>query len=95
MYDEDGLINRHYYEMAALTELRNHIRSGDISVVGSRQHKDFDEYLVSKQEWVDARTSGIRLAVSLSPEEYLQEIASGKSIKPHFAFRMGTYQLSW
>lgn len=73
VYDEDGLINRHYYEMAALTELRNHIRSGDISVVGSKQHKDFDEYLVSKQEWSDARTSGTRLAVSLSSEEYLQE----------------------
>ncbi|WHY88642.1 hypothetical protein QNH39_12725 [Neobacillus novalis] len=24
VYDDDGSINRHYYEMAALTELRNH-----------------------------------------------------------------------
>ncbi|MDQ0271188.1 hypothetical protein J2S17_003076 [Cytobacillus purgationiresistens] len=34
VYEEDGTINRHYYEMAALTELRNHVRSGDISIVG-------------------------------------------------------------
>ncbi|CCF16854.1 transposase family protein [Brevibacillus laterosporus GI-9] len=34
VYDEEGNINRHYYEMAALTELKNHIRSGDVSVVG-------------------------------------------------------------
>ena len=35
--------------MVALTELKNHIRSGDISVVGSRLHKDFEEYLVPKK----------------------------------------------
>lgn len=49
VYGDDGIINRHYYEMAALTELKNHIRSGDISVVGSRLHKDFEEYLVPKK----------------------------------------------
>lgn len=49
VYDEDGTINRHYYEMAVLTELRNSIRSGNISISGSRQHKDFDEYLISKR----------------------------------------------
>ncbi|GAA3332572.1 hypothetical protein GCM10020331_093240 [Ectobacillus funiculus] len=51
VYDEDGNINRHYYELAALTELRNHIRSGDIFVDGSRQHKAFDDYLVSQDDW--------------------------------------------
>ncbi|MFZ3589729.1 hypothetical protein ACOI1C_10705 [Bacillus sp. DJP31] len=38
--------NRHYYEMSVLTELRNLVRSGDMSIVGSRQYKDFHEYLV-------------------------------------------------
>lgn len=46
----DGTINRHYYEMAVLTELRNYVRSGDVSIVGSRQHKDFEEYLVPKAD---------------------------------------------
>jgi TnpA family transposase len=70
--DEEGNINRHYYEMAALTELRNHIRSGDIWVMGSRQHKDFEEYLVSKTEWENQFVEN-KLAVSTSVEEYLQE----------------------
>ena len=59
--------------MAALSELRNQIRSGDVFVVGSRQHKDFDEYLVSKEEWDTRRFQGTRLAVSMNVEEYLEE----------------------
>jgi TnpA family transposase len=70
---EDGTINRHYYELAALTELKNSIRSGDISVVGSRHHKDFKEYLVSEGEWSVVSKSGIRLAVGLSYNEYIKE----------------------
>lgn len=73
VYDEDGYINRQYYEMATLNELRNHIRSGDVWVVGSRLHKDFEEYLVSKREWGEIKTIGTRLAVSLSAEEYIRE----------------------
>ncbi|OPX84620.1 MAG: Tn3 transposase DDE domain protein [Pelotomaculum sp. PtaB.Bin117] len=73
VYDEDGNINRRFYEMAALTELRNSVRSGDVSIVGSRQHKDFDEYIFSREEWEIARTAGTRLAVSLSVDEYLEE----------------------
>lgn len=71
--DEAGTINRHYYEIAALTELRNHIRSGDVSVVGSRLHKDFEEYLVPKDEWIATRSTETRLAVRSSAEEYLEE----------------------
>lgn len=70
VFEDDGSINRHYYEMAALTELKNGIRSGDISVVGSRQHKDFEEYLVSNDEWHNSNT---RLAVSLSFDDYISE----------------------
>ncbi|UOQ93332.1 Tn3 family transposase [Halobacillus shinanisalinarum] len=73
VYDEDGAINRHYYEMAALTELKNHIRSGDISVVGSRQHKDIEDYFVTKQEWHTDCTKGIKLAVPISAGNYLTE----------------------
>ncbi len=73
VFDSKGNINRHYFEMAALTELRNGIRSGDISVVGSRRHKDFNDYLISKEEWNNAKQDGTRLAVNLSVEEYLNE----------------------
>ena len=37
--------------MAVLTELRNHVRSGNVSIKGSRQHQDFENYLVSKEIW--------------------------------------------
>lgn len=37
LYEDDGTINRHYYEMAVLTELWEHVRAGDVSIVGSRQ----------------------------------------------------------
>ncbi|HVJ48984.1 Tn3 family transposase [Desulfitobacterium sp.] len=73
IYDDDGNINRHYYEMAVLTELRNSIRSGDVSIVGSREHKDFEEYLFSKEEWSQITKTTTKLAVSLSVEEYLEE----------------------
>ncbi len=39
-------IDRRYYELCVLSELKNSLRSGDIWVQGSRQFKDFDEYLV-------------------------------------------------
>ena len=55
VFDEEGNINRQYYEMAALTELKNYIRSGDVWVEGSRLHKDFEEYLVSKDGWEKAK----------------------------------------
>lgn len=42
---EDG-IDRRFYEICALSELKNSLRSGDIWVQGSRQFKDFDEYLL-------------------------------------------------
>ena len=73
VYDCDGNINRHYYEMAVLTELRNYIRSGDVSIVGSREHKDFEEYLFSKEDWNHMTQATTKLAVSLSAEEYLEE----------------------
>jgi TnpA family transposase len=79
VYDEEGAINRHYFEIAALNELRNHIRSGDVSVMGSRLHKDFEKYLVSKDEWATIRLSQTRLAVQSSAEEYLEERKEGLS----------------
>ncbi len=73
VFQPDGSINRQYYELAALTELRNCIRSGDISVVGSRQYKHFEDYLFSRNEWESARDAGTRLDVSTSFDEYIQE----------------------
>jgi TnpA family transposase len=73
VYDEDGTINRHYYEMAVLTELRNYIRSGDVSIIGSRQHKDFEEYLIPKEDWAQINPDNIHFIVSMSVGDYLSE----------------------
>ncbi len=73
VFEEDGSINRRYYEMAVLTELKNSIRSEDVSVVGSKKHKDFDEYLVSKDEWESIKVTNSKLAVSNNFEDYIQE----------------------
>jgi TnpA family transposase len=39
-------IDRHYYELCVLTSLRDALRSGDLFVQGSRQYRDFEEYLL-------------------------------------------------
>lgn len=73
LYEKDGTINRHYYEIATLVELKNKIRSGDISVEGSRNFKDFEEYLVPYEGFSIAKNIGTRLAVSIDVNEYLKE----------------------
>ncbi|MFE0506440.1 Tn3 family transposase [Peribacillus butanolivorans] len=72
LYEKDGTINRHYYEMAVLTELREHVRAGDVSISGSRQYRDFEEYLFSQDTWNQDKDN-TRLSVSLSFEDYIQE----------------------
>lgn len=44
-----------------------------MSIVGSRQHKDFEEYLVPKADWNGIDPNATKLAVSLSAKEYLEE----------------------
>ncbi|RMO96689.1 hypothetical protein ALQ33_200224 [Pseudomonas syringae pv. philadelphi] len=39
-------IDRRFYEICALSELKNALRSGDIWVKGSRQFRDFEDYLL-------------------------------------------------
>lgn len=41
VYDDDGTINRHYCEMAVLTEPRNYVRSGDVSEFHSFRMTNF------------------------------------------------------
>ncbi|WP_233874710.1 Tn3 family transposase [Paraburkholderia adhaesiva] len=59
---DDG-VDRKFYELAVMSELKNALRSGDISVPGSRQFKDFDEYLISRTEF-DSQRRDDRLGLS-------------------------------
>ncbi len=49
--DQQGQIDRHYYELCALSELRNALRSGDIWVEGSRRYANPQSYLIPIQQW--------------------------------------------
>ncbi|MEQ2017917.1 Tn3 family transposase [Photorhabdus bodei] len=70
----DEGIDRRYYELCALSELKNALRSGDVWVQGSRQFKDFDEYLVPVEKFVTLKlASELPLAVATDGDQYLRE----------------------
>jgi len=70
----DEGIDRRYYELCALSELKNALRSGDVWVQGSRQFKDFDEYLVPVEKFVTLKlASELPLAVATDCDQYLRE----------------------
>lgn len=53
---EKGEIDRSYYELVAFTELKNNIRSGDISVEGSLIHQNINEYLLDIEKCLGSKT---------------------------------------
>ena len=73
VFNQKG-IDRRFYELAVMTELKNALRAGDISVVGSRQFKDFDDYLMPQAEF-DRQHIEDRLGLSIpsSARAYLDE----------------------
>ena len=73
VFKEDG-IDRRFYELCVLAELKNALRSGDIWVLGSRQFKDFDEYLLPSEKFTTLRQTGeLPLAVVPDCDHYLHE----------------------
>lgn len=73
VFTEEG-VNRRYYELCVLAELKNSLRSGDIWVKGSRQFKDFNEFLIPAERFVDLKISeGLSLAVCSDCDTYLRE----------------------
>jgi len=67
-------LDRRYYELCVLSELKNALRSGDIWVLGSRQFKDFEEYLLPADTVAALkRTNSLPLAVATDCEQYLSE----------------------
>ena len=44
MFPSNG-VDRRFYELCALAELRDRLRAGDVWVTGSRQDRDFETYL--------------------------------------------------
>lgn len=70
----DTGIDRRYYELCALSEMKNALRSGDIWVQGSRQFKDFEDYLVPPVKFASLKQANeLPLAVAADCEQYLNE----------------------
>ena len=70
----DTGIDRRYYELCALSELKNALRSGDIWVQGSRQFKDFEDYLVPPAKFASLKqASELPLAVATDCNRYLND----------------------
>jgi len=70
----DDAIDRRYYEICTLSELKNSLRSGDIWVKGSRQFRNFDDYLISKTAYAElSREKALPVAVHTDGEHYLGE----------------------
>jgi TnpA family transposase len=66
-------IDRRYYELCALSELKNALRSGDVWVQGSRQFKDFEEYLLPPEKFATLKESNkLSLAVATDCDEFLE-----------------------
>ena len=67
-------IDRRYYELCVLSELKNALRSGDIWVQGSRQFKNFNEYLVPVDRFVALKQAKeLSLNVDTDCDQYLSE----------------------
>jgi TnpA family transposase len=65
--------DRQFYELAVLTELKNGLRAGDVWVPGSRQFKDFEEYLLARELFAELRdVQALPVAIEVDSERYLQ-----------------------
>jgi TnpA family transposase len=53
----DGAVNRRDYEMCALSDLRDALRSGAIWLEGSRQYANLDSYLIPRARWEQLRST--------------------------------------
>ena len=70
----DNGIDRRFYEICALSELKNSLRSGDIWVQGSRQFRNFDEYLLPADKFgVLKQAKELPIAVNPDCEQYLHD----------------------
>jgi TnpA family transposase len=74
VFAADGGINRRFYERCALAELKNALRAGDMWVPGSRQFKDFEDYVLPQAHCAVLRENGaLPVAITPNGEHYLRD----------------------
>jgi len=59
--DREERVDRRYYELCVLWELRSALRSGDIWIEGSRRYANPETYLISPERWPALRLEASRL----------------------------------
>lgn len=59
--DKEGTIDRRYYEMCVLWELRGALRAGDVWLEGSRRYANPETYLIPTEQWATMRMETCRL----------------------------------
>jgi hypothetical protein len=60
-------IDRHFYELCTLAELRDRLRAGDVWVRGSRQYRDFETYLIPTEAFVPSGPHSQRISGAFRP----------------------------
>jgi TnpA family transposase len=68
-----GAIDRHFYELCTLSELRDRLRSGDVWVRGSRQYRDFKTYLIPSERFVEMQQEPLPLQIDTDFPLYMVE----------------------
>ena len=67
-----GGIDRRYYELCVLSELRDRLRAGDVWVVGSRRYRTFEERLISRETLKELEQGGtLPIAVDADFERFI------------------------
>jgi TnpA family transposase len=66
-------VDRRFYELCALAELRDRLRAGDIWVTGSRQYRDFETYLLPAATFKAMQKEPLPLDIDTHLPSYLAE----------------------
>jgi hypothetical protein len=73
VFEPDGTINRHFYELCTLSELRDRLRVGDVWVRSSRQYRDFETYLIPSNVFVEMQREPLPLDINTDLSIYMAE----------------------
>ncbi|MDH3676240.1 MAG: Tn3 family transposase, partial [Anaerolineae bacterium] len=94
--DSSGKLNRRYYELAVLWELRLALRSGDVFVEHARRFADPSTYLIPPEEWPGQRQEVIRLtSTPLNGATRLQDLETELQILAEQVETLLDDQSSW
>ena len=81
VFEADGTVNRHFYELCVLSELRDKLRSGDVWVQGSREYRDFETYLIPTEAFETLQKGPLPLEIETDLAAYLGDRSQTLQVK--------------